>query len=72
MKAGLKSIFVSMYQECLDIRLPRRDRISLMPFHNKFMFVEVVSIERDSDQAKLAEVNHYSRVKRIIKVINEN
>ena len=71
-KAGWKSNFVRMYQECLDIRLPRRDRISLMPFHNKFMFVEVVSIKRDSDQAKLAEVNHYSRVKRIIKVINEN
>ena len=71
-KAGWKSNFVRMYQECLDIRLSRRDRISLMPFHNKFMFVEVVSIKRDSDQAKLAEVNHYSRVKRIIKVINEN
>ena len=71
-KAGWKSSFVRMYQECLGIRLSRRDRISLMPFHNKFMFVEVVSIKRDSDQAKLAEVNHYSRVKRIIKVINEN
>ena len=71
-KAGWKSNFVRMYQECLGIRLSRVDRISLMPFHNKFMFVEVVSIERDSDQAKLAEVNHYSRVKRIIKVINEN
>ena len=71
-KAGWKSNFVRMYQECLDIRLSRRDRISLMPFHNKFMFLEVVSIKRDSDQAKLAEVNHYSRVKRIIKVINEN
>ena len=71
-KAGWKSNFVRMYQECLGIRLSRRDRISLMPFHNKFMFVEVVSIKRDSDQAKLAEVNHYSRVKRIIKVINEN
>ena len=71
-KAGWKSNFVRMYQECLDIRLPRRDRISLMPFHNKFMIVEVVSIERDSDQEMLAEVNHYSRVKRILKVINEN
>jgi hypothetical protein len=71
-KAGWKSNFVRMYQECLDIRLSRVDRISLMPFHNKFMIVEVVSIQRDSDQAKLAEVNHYSRVKRIIKVINES
>ena len=70
-KAGWKSNFLRMYQGCLDIRLDRRDRISLAPFNNKPMRLEVVSIERDSDQERLAEVNHYSRVKRILKVIDE-
>ena len=70
-KAGWKSNFLRMYQGCLDIRLDRRDRISLAPCNNKHMMLEVVSIERDSDQERLAEVNHYSRVKRILKVIDE-
>jgi hypothetical protein len=71
-KAGWKSNFLRMYQGCLDIRLDRRDRISLAHFNNKPMMLEVVSIERDSDHKEMAQVNHYSRVKKILKVIDED
>ena len=70
-KAGWKSNFLRMYQGCLDIRLDRRDRISLAPFNNKPMRLEVVSIERDAEHKEMAQVNHYSRVKKILKVIDE-
>ena len=69
-KAGWKSSFVRMYQECLDTRLDRRDRISLSPFKGKLLMLEVVSIGRDSDHKEMAQVNHYSRVKRIVEVID--
>jgi len=71
-KAGWKSNFLRMYQECLNSRLDRRDRISLSPFKGKLLMLEVVSIERDSDHKEMAQVNHYSRVKKILKVIDEN
>ena len=71
-KAGWKSNFLRMYQGCLDIRLDRRDRISLAPFNNKPLMLEVVSIERDADHKEMAQVNHYSRVKKILKVIDED
>ena len=67
-KAGWKSTFLRMYQEVLNVRLERRDRISMRPFEDKPLVVEVVSIARDSNQDPLAEVNHYSRVKRVLQV----
>ena len=67
-KAGWKSNFLRMYQACLDKRLDRRDRISMRPFEDKPLVVEVVSIARDSNQDPMAEVNHYSRVKRVLQV----
>jgi hypothetical protein len=33
-KAGWKSNFLRMYQECFDIRLPRRDRIPMSRFND--------------------------------------
>ena len=71
-KADWKSNFLRMYQGCLNVRLDRRDRISLAPFNNKPLMLEVVSIERDSDHKEMAQVNHYSRVKKILKVIDED
>ena len=65
-KAGWKSTFLRMYQEVLNVRLDRRDRISMRPFEDKPLVVEVISIARDSNQDPLAEVNHYSRVKRVL------
>ena len=67
-KAGWKSNFLRMYQEVLNIRLDRRDRISMRPFEDKPLVVEVVSIARDSNQDSMAQVNHYSRVKRVLQV----
>ena len=70
-KAGWKSNFLRMYQECLGIRLDRRDRISMKPFAGRILKVEVVSITRDSDGSLMSEVNHYSRVKKILGVREE-
>ena len=70
-KAGWKSNFLRMYQECLNVRLERRDRISMKPFAGRILEVEVVSITRDSDGSLMSEVNHYSRVKKILGVREE-
>ena len=67
-KAGWKSNFLRMYHEALNIRLARKDRISMRPFEGEPLTVEVITIQRDSNQDSLAEVNHYSRVKRILSV----
>ena len=70
-KAGWKSNFLRMYQGCLNVRLDRRDRISMKPFAGRILEVEVVSITRDSDGSLMSEVNHYSRVKKILGVREE-
>ena len=70
-KAGWKSNFLRMYQECLGIRLDRRDRISMKPFVGRILEVAVASITRDSDGCLMSEVNHYSRVKKILGVREE-
>ena len=70
-KAGWKSNFLRMYQECLNVRLERRDRISMKPFAGRILKVEVVSITRASDGSLMSEVNHYSRVKKILGVREE-
>ena len=70
-KAGWKSNFLRMYQGCLNVRLERRDRISMKPFAGRILKVEVVSITRDSDGSLMSEVNHYSRVKKILGVREE-
>ncbi len=44
----------------------------MAPFNNKPLMLEVVSIERDADHKEMAQVNHYSRVKKILKVIDED
>ncbi len=62
-KAGWKSNFLRMYQECFDIRLPRRDRIPMSRFNDATLEVEVMTIGRDREQKEMATVNHYSRVK---------
>ena len=70
-KAGWKSNFLRMYQGCLNVRLDRRDRISMKPFAGRILEVEVMSITRDSDGSLMSEVNHYSRVKKILGVREE-
>ena len=68
-KAGWKSTFLRMYQECFDTRLTRKDRIPVSRFENVPLQVEVRTIEKDSKQKPLAPVNHYSRVSCIHRVL---
>lgn len=71
-KAGWKSDLLRMYQEVFDTRLDRRDRIAPNKFMDKPLALEVVSIEKDSNKNPLAKVNHYSRVKKIVGILEEN
>ena len=68
-KAGWKSNFLRMYQECFDIRLPRRDRIPMSRFNDATLEVEVITIGRDGQQKEMAAVNHYSRVRWIHRLL---
>ena len=68
-KAGWRSVFLRMYQSCFDIKLDRRDRIPVSQFMSHRLSVEVWTISKDSQGQPLANVNHYSRVKRVLKII---
>ena len=68
-KAGWRSAFLRMYQECFNIKLDRRDRIPVSQFMSHRLSVEVWTISKDSQGQPLASVNHYSRVKRVLKII---
>ena len=45
-KAGWRSDFLRMYQDCFNIELNRRDRISMAPFQNVQLNVEVINKRR--------------------------
>ena len=68
-KAGWRSAFLRMYQECFNIKLDRRDRIPVSQFMSHRLSVEVWTISKDSQGQPLANINHYSRVKRVLKII---
>ena len=68
-KAGWRSDFLRVYQECFNIELKRRDRISMAPFNNVLLRVEVITIEKDAKGQPLGKINHYSRIKRCLSVI---
>ena len=68
-KAGWRSDFLRMYQECFNIELERKDRISMAPFNNALLRVEVITIEQDAKGQPLGKINHYSRIKRCLGVI---
>ena len=70
-KAGWKSDFLRMYQEVFDVRLERRDRMAPNNFMGKPLALEVVSIEQDAHKNPLAKVNHYSRVKKIVGLLED-
>ena len=58
-----------MYQECFNERLQRRDRMAPNKFMGKTLELMVVSIDKDSNKNPLAEINHYSRVKKILSIL---
>ena len=68
-KAGWKSDFLRMYQDCFNIKLERRDRISMTPFDHVLLKVEVITIQKDTKGQPLGKINQYSRVKRCLNVI---
>ena len=68
-KAGWKSDLVRMYQECFNERRQRRDRMAPNKFMGKTLKLMVVSIDKDSNKNSLAEINHYSRVKKILSIL---
>ena len=69
-KAGWNSDLVRMYQECFNERLQRRDRMAPNKFMGKTLELMVVSIDKDSNKNPLAEINHYSRVKKILSILD--
>ena len=68
-KAGWRSDFLRMYQACFDVRLDRNDRIPMSRFNSVRLKVQVDTIAKDSKGQPLAKVNQYSRVKRLIEVL---
>ncbi len=68
-KAGWRSDFLRMYQDCFDVRLDRRDRIPVNQFKSHRLSVEVWTISKASQGQPLATINHYSRVKRVLNII---
>ena len=47
-KAGWRSDFLRMYQDCFNVRLDRRDRIPVSQFTSHRLSVEVWTISKDS------------------------
>ena len=68
-KAGWRSNFLRMYQECFNIKLERRDRIPMSRFKSIRLKVEVATIGKDTQGQRLAKINHYSRVGRVLKAV---
>ena len=68
-KAGWRSDFLRMYQECFNTRLDRRDRIPMHRFENVALMVEVETISKDSKGHSLGKINQYSRVRRCLTVL---
>ena len=68
-KAGWRSDFLRMYQECFNTRLDRRDRIPMHRFENVALMVEVETISKDSKGYSLGKINQYSRVRRCLPVL---
>ena len=68
-KAGWRSEVVRMYQNCFDTRLTRRDRIPIGRFKSHRLSVEVRTVSKDSHGEPLEMINRYSRVKRVLAII---
>ena len=67
-KAAPKSYFFRDYQACFG-KVRRSDRLAMSHFKTRLLKVQVVTVSKDTDGMKLAEVNHYSRVKHILGVV---
>ena len=67
-KAARKSYFFRDYQACFG-KVRRNDRLAMSHFKTRLLKVQVVTVSKDTDGMKLNPVNHYSRVKHILGVV---
>ena len=67
-KAAPKSYFFRDYQACFG-KVRRNDRLAMSHFKNRLLKVQVVTVSKDTDGMALADVNHYSRVKHILGLV---
>ena len=69
MASGKRCDLYIEHTELFDIKIPRLDRVPMRPFEGKYILGEVTTVRRRSDQRELPEQSQYSKVARLIKVV---
>ena len=67
--AGWRSYFCRDYQQCFGA-VDRIDQFDVNEFEELMFLAEVRSVIHDQEKRPLDEVNHYSRIGRLLKVIS--
>ena len=67
--AGWRSYFCRDYQQCFG-PVDRIDQFDVNEFEELMFLAEVRSVIHDQEKRPLDEVNHYSRIGRLLKVIS--
>ena len=66
--AGPHSKFCRGYQNCFG-RVPNTDQFKISMFEDKIILAEVYTVREDKAKRSLAEVNQYSQIDELLKVI---
>ena len=66
--AGWKSDFCRDYQQCFGA-VERTDQFEISQFEDLVLLAEVREVTQDQEKRPLAEVNQYSRIGQLLKVI---
>ncbi len=66
--AGWKSDFCRDYQQCFGA-VERTDQFEIRKFEDLVLLAEVREVTQDQEKRPLAEVNQYSRIGQLLKVI---
>ena len=66
--AGPHSNFFRDYQNCFG-RVPNTDQFKISMFEDKIILAEVYTVREDKAKRPLAEVNQYSQIDELLKVI---
>jgi len=66
--AGWKSYFCRDYQQCFGA-VDRNDQFEIREFEDLVFLAEVREVKEDLEKRPLAEVNQYSRIGQLLKVI---
>ena len=67
--AGWKSYFCRDYQQCFGA-VDRNDHFDISEFEGLIILAEVREVTHDQEKRPLGEVNQYSRIGRLLKVIS--